>query len=54
MTIGMDHTLGYPALGHGVTPWAAAVTPRPGGFVRVRRSVRVAAQALWRETAPPD
>ncbi len=38
----------------GAFAWQGAVTPRVGGFIRIRRSVRVSAHALWRETAPPD
>lgn len=34
--------------------WMGAVTPRGGGFIRIRPDVRVSARALWRETAPPD
>jgi len=35
--------------------WIGVVTPRrDGGFSRICRSVRAAALALWRETAPPD
>ncbi|MDX1577508.1 MAG: hypothetical protein R3266_03445 [Gemmatimonadota bacterium] len=38
----------------GAFAWLGAVTPRRGGFIRIRGDVRVSARALWRETAPPD
>jgi hypothetical protein len=50
----ITQTIGFPAHRHGLAPWVGAVTPRVDGFIRIRRSVSVSAQALWRETAPPD
>jgi hypothetical protein len=54
MRSSINDRLGYPAHRHGLAPWVGAVTPRGDGFIRIRRSVSVSAQALWRETAPPD